>query len=214
MNLQCVIFDCDGTLVDSEYLCNLALEKMLAWLGIKEDANSLMHKYRGWKLDTILKTLSEEHQISFSSSFVPAYRELVAEYFDLKLEPVANMREALEAIPLAKCVASSGPLHKIKHALDCAALTDYFGDKLFSAYQINSWKPKPDLFLHAANKMNVLPEHCAVVEDSLVGIEAAKRAGMKAFLYDPHNALSPSLNSVTVFTDMLELPSLLLPSKI
>lgn len=213
MKLECIIFDCDGTLVDSEYLCNLALEQMLSKLGITEDAQSLMHSYRGWKLKTILDNLSEQHKISFGHSFVGEYRDLVAEYFESKLEPVANMREALEAITITKCVASSGPLQKIKHALKCTHLEDYFGDKLFSAYLIDSWKPEPDLFLHAANEMNVLPEHCAVIEDSLVGIEAAKRAGMRAFLYNPHNYLDLQFSSVTAFKSMLELPNLLLQSQ-
>jgi beta-phosphoglucomutase-like phosphatase (HAD superfamily) len=74
--IKCVIFDCDGTLVDSEYLCNLALEINLAELGIQESAAKLIEKYRGWKLAEIFNQLEETHNIKLNES---KYRRLVAE---------------------------------------------------------------------------------------------------------------------------------------
>jgi HAD superfamily hydrolase (TIGR01509 family) len=93
--------------------------------------------------------------------------------------------DALESIQLPKCVASSGPMEKIRQALQVTNLANYFRDDIFSSYDIQSWKPEPDLFLWAANAMGIAPSKCAVVEDSPAGIEAAKRAGMIPFLYAP-----------------------------
>lgn len=207
--IKCVIFDCDGTLVDSEYLCNLGLELMLKDLGITEDAHSLMQRFRGWKLATIITKLTEEHKLELSDNFIPAYRKVVADLFDSKLEATANVETALRQIKLPKCVASSGPIEKIKHALQLTNLGSYFAENIFSAYVIQSWKPEPGLFLHAAEQMGFLPEQCAVIEDSLVGIEAAERAGMKPFLYDPQCDFNKGASSCIVFHDMLELPKLL-----
>lgn len=143
--IECVIFDCDGTLVDSEYLCNLALAQLLSNIGITEDASLMQARFRGWKLARILESLSEKHHISFSTHFVPDYRKLVAELFQAKLRPTVNVHIALEEIALPKCVASSGPLAKIRQALDLTKLANFFQDRLFSSYQIQSWKPEPDL---------------------------------------------------------------------
>jgi beta-phosphoglucomutase-like phosphatase (HAD superfamily) len=84
-------------------------------------------------------------------------------------------------------VASNGPKDKMQKALQLTQLSSFFNGKLYSAYDINSWKPDPGLFLYAAQKMGFKPEQCLVVEDTLVGIEAAKAGGMKTVLYDPHN---------------------------
>jgi HAD superfamily hydrolase (TIGR01509 family) len=172
-------------LVDSEHLCNLALEKLLGELEIVETVEALLSRYRGHKLANILKDIEDRHKVSLNSCFVPRYRDLVTQFFLDKLEPTEGVMDALESIQLPKCVASSGPMEKIRQALQVTNLANYFRDDIFSSYDIQSWKPEPDLFLWAANAMGIAPSKCAVVEDSPAGIEAAKRAGMIPFLYAP-----------------------------
>ena len=60
-------------------------------------------------------------------------------------------------------------MDKISHALAVSGLAPFFGKNVFSSYTLNSWKPEPDLFLHAAKIMGAQPEQCVVVEDSEVG---------------------------------------------
>jgi HAD superfamily hydrolase (TIGR01509 family) len=182
--IECVIFDCDGTLVDSEYLCNLALEINLAELGIQESTAKLIEKYRGWKLAEIFNQLEETHNIKLNES---KYRGLVAELFDRELKPVDGVKKALPKIQQIKCVASSGPLEKINQALQITGLSEFFGSHVFSSYIVKSWKPDPGLFLSAAEAMNFRPEECAVVEDSKVGLIAAINAGMQAYFFNPEN---------------------------
>jgi HAD superfamily hydrolase (TIGR01509 family) len=202
--IQCIIFDCDGTLVDSEYICNFALKLKLKELGIEESATVMMDEFRGGKLATILDTLSERHNIIFSDGFVSSYRALVAELSERDLLPCEGVIDTLNTLNLPMCVASSGPISKIQKSLSVTNLSSYFKDNIFSSYQIDSWKPAPELFLHAAKEMGFKPSECAVVEDSIIGITAAKAASMKAVLYDP-NQVHNSVEGVQIINHMREL---------
>lgn len=183
--IQCIIFDCDGTLVDSEFLCNLGLEIKLRDYGIEASANEMMSRFRGGKLATILDELKKEHQIELEEDFVPSYRSLVDRLFEERLQPCLGVAEMLSEINLPKCVASSGPLNKINKALTLTGLSSYFNGNIFSSYEVGSWKPEPGILLHASKIMGYSPQHCVVVEDSPVGIVSAQRADMQAILYDP-----------------------------
>ena len=82
-----------------------------------------------------------------------------------------------------------------------------FAGRIFSAYEVGSWKPDPGLFLHAAREMGVQPGACAVVEDSLLGVKAGIAAGMQVYAYAPEG--DPQLlanEGATVFGSMRELP--------
>lgn len=111
------------------------------------------------------------------------YRKKTYEAFQRELQPVEHIKEALNQIDVLKCVASNGPKYKMEMNLGLTGLIDFFPDSLFSAYDIQKWKPEPDLFLHAANKMGVAPTDCVVIEDSVAGVRAAVAAGMKVYGY-------------------------------
>ena len=116
--------------------------------------------------------------------------------------------DAIKSLDLPKCIASSGPLKKMRHSLGLTGLLPLFEPNLFSSYQIDSWKPEPDLFLHAAKIMNVAPEACLVIEDSGVGIEAAKAAGMQYLLHCPEGHEHPRDYQGPVFSRYDAFPSL------
>jgi HAD superfamily hydrolase (TIGR01509 family) len=208
--IKCVIFDCDGTLVDSELLCNQCLAIKLKELGIIEDAYILVQRYQGAKLATILVDIGRRHQTTIPDSFIHEYRALTASFFDKFLRPTIGVKAALDLIPLPKCVASSGPPEKILQALRVTGLARHFSDRIFSSYVVNSWKPDPALLLYAASQMGFSPSDCAVVDDSLLGIQAAASAGMHSFLFDP-DGTNASVDSplTTIFQKMSVLPGLL-----
>ncbi len=210
-SIGCVIFDCDGTLVDSEYLCNLGLEIKLRELGVSESASEMMDRYRGNKLSTILEDLQLRNSIELPENFVKEYRHLVTQLFERELKPTAGVELALEQISLPMCVASSGPIEKILQALRLTGLEKFFGKNIYSSYVINSWKPSPGLFLAAAEGMGVSPAACIVIEDSLLGIEAAEKGGMKSLLYDPLNIHFETfkLPRERMFKNMAKLPEIL-----
>ena len=102
---------------------------------------------------------------------------------------------------------SSSP--KIHQALRVSGLDEFFGDKVFSAYTVGSWKPDPGLFLHAAEVMGYEPARCAVIEDSPTGIAAATAAGMHALLFTPSKTEAFGPEHVIRFKEMGDLPTLL-----
>ncbi len=202
--IKCIIFDCDGTLVDSELLCNIGLEIKLRDYGIESSASAMMKKYRGGKLADILKSIENEYNIELNKDFIPDYRDLVEQLFEKELTTCKGVTEFLKQNTLAVCVASNGPIKKTSKALDITGLAKYFKNNIFSAYEVNSWKPNPDLFIHAAKTMGFKPNECLVVEDSKKGIEAGLAAGMKTVLFDPIN-LHQDIQNINRIQTMVEL---------
>ena len=200
-----VIFDLDGTLVDSESLCNQAFLDLLP--SLNESVEELVDQFRGKRLSEILCDI--EHKISspLPEGFEQRYRQRVAELFATELRPVEGVPEMLKTLEFPFCIASSGPPEKIKNALTATQLAPFFGQRFFSSYVVGSWKPDPGLFLHAAAAMGFTPANCVVVEDSPVGLEAAASARMRALHYAP--SFKTSKNNHT-FSSMSELPSILL----
>lgn len=204
----CVIFDLDGTLVDSEGLCNQAFLDLLPQLN--ETVAALTRRNRGKKLAQILADLERRLCQTLPDTFEQQYRQRVAELFSHELKPMPGVLEMLDVMNFPKCIASSGPPLKIRQALQVSGLAPYFGDNLFSSYEMGSWKPEPGLFQYAAEAMGFMPGQCAVIEDSDVGIEAAAAAGMRAFRYVRNGETSPrKAGEAVLFDDMLELPELL-----
>ncbi len=174
--IDCIIFDLDGTLVDSEPLCNQAFLDLLPELSLSAD--NLLVRFRGRKLADILCDIENMIGRALPINFEAAYREQVEVLFKSSLQAFPNVHDALIAIEIKTCIASSGPRQKINSALEKTGLDSIFGERIFSSYDIEKWKPDPSLFLHAASEMDTSPKYCLVVEDSPVGIAAAKSAGM------------------------------------
>ena len=206
MPIQCVIFDLDGTLVDSEELCNQAFLDLLPHLN--RTVQSLTRKYRGMKLSLILSDIEEQTGETLPGTFEAAYRQRVSELFSKHLKPVNGVVHMLKHLAKSKCIASSAPRPKIQEALAVSGLSGFFENCIFSSYEVGSWKPDPGLFLYAASAMGFPPNQCAVVEDSPAGIEAALAAGMTAFHYQP-DARATVADGVISFSEMSSLRDLL-----
>ncbi len=204
-----LLFDCDGTLVDSELPGNVALAQQLALAGIVETGESLTARFRGHKLADMLAALQATHRATLPVDFVERYRERAAALFEAGVAPMPGVVDALERLDLPRCIVSNGPLSKIRQNLRVAGLAAHFGDRLFSAYEVGSWKPEPGLFLHAARALGVAPAQCVVVDDSATGIEAARRAGMRALWFVPHGAPADVPAHATAFAHMDRLVDLI-----
>ena len=134
----------------------------------------------------------------------------------LPMQGVAETLEALERRGVLKCVASSGSPAKLKVTLGVSGLARYFEPHIFSAAMVERGKPAPDLFLLAATRMNVRPQNCVVIEDSVAGVRAARAAGMRAFGFIGGGHASPRLGAIlreagaaALFAEMTDLPGLL-----
>lgn len=194
--IKALIFDLDGTLVDSELIGAEALASLLPELGLS--GADIVERYRGWRFATILEELAPKTRQILDDGFVQAYRQRAAARFEVELKAFPGVEEMLKTATLPMCIASSGPPEKIHRSLRVTGLGRFFGDRAYSAYDINSWKPDPDLFLHAAAALGFQPEECLVIEDSDVGLEAARRAGMRALYHTPEDT---PVNGYHHFTD-------------
>lgn len=202
-----IIFDLDGTLVDSETLCNQAFLDLLP--ALTDTVETLVDRYRGAKLAVTMRDIESRLGITLPDDFEKRYRLRVAELFATDLKPVPGAADMLAALEHSFCIASSGPPEKIAHSLAVTGLAPYFGDRVFSAYVVGSWKPEPGLFLHAAAAMGFAPAQCVVVEDSEVGLAAAAAAGMRVMHFVPGIADVIVDKNDNAFSSMSALPALL-----
>jgi HAD superfamily hydrolase (TIGR01509 family) len=201
-----VIFDLDGTLVDSEGLGTQAFLDLLP--DLKQGLAELVGYYRGMRLSNILEDLELRLQRSLPADFELRYRQHVASLFASELRATPGTIDMLDRNVFPRCVASGGPRQKIEQALSVTGLSRYFGWRVFSSYDVGSWKPEAGLFLHAAQKMQYPPGRCVVVEDSNLGIDAALAASMQVIFYAP-NENTVGTKAHGVLRHMSQLPDVL-----
>lgn len=178
LTAKLVIFDCDGVLVDSEKLTNDVLAEILSTHGIQISSDESQGRFRGMKFTKCLEILERESGIELPKSFETDFRQRMSAIFQAQLRPVKGALRLVESLQTPFCVASSGLRRKIEENLRTTNLYSHFAGKIFSGYEINSWKPDPGLFLFAANHFGVAPEECIVVEDSHAGVSAGIAANM------------------------------------
>ena len=210
--LQLVIFDCDGVLVDSETLASELQVERFAEIGMPMTAAEITERFLGRSIGyvnaAIVEQLGGPLPLDREQYWEGRYRQLMTE----RLQPIPGVAEALEQITLPVCVASSSGPESIAFKLSLCGLAERFGDRIFSATQVRHGKPAPDLFLLAADRLDADPGRCAVIEDSPVGVQAARAAGMRTFAYAGGGTVARDQldgKATVVFDDMRRLPELL-----
>lgn len=208
--IHAVIFDCDGTLVDSETLSLTILVEHVAQFGLQISHAEAMERFAGNELSVVFAEFEERLGKKLPEDFLDTFRDRQMGVLRQELQPIAGVHDLLDAMSVPFCVASNAPLSKVNVCLETVGLIQHFEQsQIFSAYQIERWKPEPDLFLMAAERMQIAPQHCAVVEDSVFGIKAGLAAGMQVYGYDPHDKLSGQFSDVQFVQTLAELQSLL-----
>lgn len=208
--IKAVIFDCDGTLVDSETISLAILVECVAEHGLQVSHEEAMERFAGHELAVVFKEFEERLGRKLPDDFLDSFRARQLSVLEERVQPIDGADELLAAMSLPFCVASNAPLNKINLCLTSTGLIRHFDQsEIFSAYQINAWKPAPDLFLMAAESLGVAPENCAVVEDSVFGLKAGLAAGMQVFGFDPHNKLPTDLGPVRYVDRLAKLSSLI-----
>jgi HAD superfamily hydrolase (TIGR01509 family) len=177
--MTAVIFDCDGTLVDSEPLARTAWERALAPYGYAltdADAEASV----GLPYPRVHAYFAERAELPAAEPF---WVELSGELFALIDSELAPFDDAVNAarelrsrgVPVA--VASSSPRDRLHRTLRRAGLLDAF-DVTVAGDEVTNGKPAPDMFLLAAERLGAPPEECVVIEDSPPGVQAGVAAGM------------------------------------
>jgi len=181
MEHKCIIFDSDGVLVDSETLSAKVFQEMAMELGFDLDFETAVERFAGTSMKENLLFIQENIQGSLPVDFEKEFRGRTYKVFKTDLKAVNGIADLIEKLGIPFCVASSGPVEKIRLNLGLVNLLDHFENKIYSSYDIGSWKPEPGIFLHAAKRMGFEPEECAVIEDSASGIRAATAGGFKVY---------------------------------
>lgn len=190
-SFDAIIFDCDGTLVDTAPIHLRGLQDALATGGLDMAAE--------WYYPRVGLTpdkLFDEYESQIAS--LPMTRaELVASYAESFHKNLAQVREIAVVADVVRewrgrvpmCVCSNGETPIVTATLEAAGLIGNF-DFVLTAREVGAGKPAPDMFLAAAQRMGADAGRCVVFEDSPEGLEAARRAGMRGIdvrpYLDPH----------------------------
>jgi len=210
MKYKCIIFDCDGVLVDSEKISSKILVDMANALGANINMDYAEHNFTGKSLNSVFLKIENLTAKKLPDNHEKVYRDQSFAMFKEKLQPIKGIHKLLDEISVPYCVASNGPVNKMVLNLSIANLLDKFENRMFSAYQIKRWKPDPELFLHAAREMGFAPNECVVIEDSIAGIKAACRGGFDVFGFaNKLNSKEFEKEGATAFYEMESLLELL-----
>lgn len=212
-NTKCVIFDCDGVLVDSEKLCCKALVNVFSTYAEKFDFEDCIKHFEGGKVADILTATMERLNINVSLDVVePLYREQVRHLFSNELQPVIGINPLLDRLTekdIQYCVVSNSPKNKIESSLEMTGLLHRFEGKVYSAFEANSWKPDPDLLLYAAMSMGYSPSECVYIDDTEKGVIAGLNAGIQT-IHFKSSIYSPLIDGDTIeIESMTELDDLI-----
>lgn len=210
MKYKCIIFDCDGVLVDSEAISAKVFQDMLAELGFHLDFETVLEQITGTSMKENLNFFRKKINRELPTNFETDFRKRSYEAYKTELKPIKGVHDVLSKIKLPIAVASSGPIKKIKLNLTTTNLIDKFGKNIFSCFEIGSWKPEPGIYLHAAKQMGFKPSECAVIEDSITGTKSGKAGGFDVFAFTENkNKFAFEQLGATVFFEMSELLQLL-----
>jgi len=178
-----IIFDCDGTLVDSEFLYNSITAELLNELGFPEyTTEKCISLFAGQSWNMIEAMLRDRHGAEVTGDLVAQYAEIANARMEENLNASTGAHGVLENLQKSHdiCIASNGEYSNIIKSLELTGLIQFFPvEQIFSKNQVENPKPAPDLFLFTVNEMGFAPAQCLVIEDSVAGVQAGVAAQMK-----------------------------------
>jgi len=196
------IFDVDGTLVHTEIQYAKIISQFLAEHGILISPTEYMHEFSGKSFEIVL---GHANQLLASQSkpqldIPQAISEIDGRYTtNLTTQGIETTPGSLELIQtlhahkIQKAIGSNAPLHAINNNLTASGHIDYFNsENIFSAFQLNKWKPEPNVFQAAYNSLHTPQiETIIILEDSLSGLIAIQNFSLQM----------PELEIIGVFID-------------
>ena len=208
--VKCIIFDCDGTLVDSEPLTYKVIAEMAGELGIQMTGDESTKLWGGKTIDAVVYGMKEMSGKDLPDDWIPRLVQKVSEAYKHDLVPMDGISEVLDSLKIATCVASNGRPGHVENSLKLTGLYKYFEGRVYTASEVANPKPDPALFLYAADKMGFSKDECVVIEDSITGVTASVRAGIRVLGLGNMSSKDELIEAgAEPFTNMRELPKLL-----
>ncbi len=183
MQIDLVIFDCDGVLIDSEVISAAMLISELAQYGVQIDLEFVSRQFLGRSYPVVIKEVRTTFGITLPDHFEADYRARLLAAFERDLKIMPGIMDVLARLRVRCCVATSSSPERVAKSLGLVGLQNTFGASIFTATMVAKGKPAPDLFLFTAERMGVDPARCLVVEDSLNGVRAGLAAGMQVWRF-------------------------------
>ena len=186
--LTALIFDCDGVLVDSEYLASRVESELTRELGLELSIEQAHALFLGQTVDGVLDRVAERTGQRPTSAFAYNWAFATAHAFKRELAAVPFVRAALEELRRRghrMAVASQSPLARVRFSLEITGLDGFFGAHVYVTSMVPRPKPAPDIYLHAASALGAPPADCLVIEDSPAGAATAREAGFRVIGYAP-----------------------------
>ncbi|MDD9910759.1 MAG: HAD family phosphatase [Ahrensia sp.] len=216
-DIELVIFDCDGTLMDSEMIAASVETDAMKPYGIEMTPREFVARFAGTSSETFKAAMEQELGRSLPDDHTKNIRNALNERLWREVKAIEGAQSVLDMFDQPRCICSNAPLEKLKIELTRGELWDRFRPYVFSAHELGvSKKPAPDVFLHAAKEFDVEPTACLVLEDSFSGITAARAAGMRAvgFTGGSHawDSLADQLTEAgaeTVINRLVDLPAVI-----
>jgi beta-phosphoglucomutase family hydrolase len=212
--IKAVIFDLDGVIAETEHAHIQAEKETMLKHGIKISEDEL-HQYTGTTAKQMFTDLIRRYQLktTFDEIFNQK-EEIMFKLLERGVEPTKGVIKLLNKLKRARIrlgIASSSHTRLIDYVLNELGITDMF-DSIVGAEDITNSKPDPEIFLKCAKRLNMEAKECLVVEDSMLGVKAAKKAGMKCLGYRNPNSGNQDLSKADILTDdfsKLDIQSLL-----
>jgi HAD superfamily hydrolase (TIGR01509 family) len=196
---KAIIFDADGTLVDTERTTLEVLYEQACAHGLRMDRAEANQRFRGRRMAWCVQDIESCTGRTLPKDFIDTVRDAMAVRFEQGVSLMPGARELVQTLHerqhVPYCIATNGPRSKVTQTLTMSGLMPYFEGRIFCAYEVGSFKPEPGLFVHAAQAMGQAPSSCCVVEDSLPGVQAGLAAGMQVFYVGDITALPMPLHT-------------------
>ena len=197
----------DGVLADTGAIHFESWVKMVSEIG-KNCTISFFNETFGQTSTEIVRKIvgsdvDQDTVVNLANLKEKYYREMIKD----KLKPlpgVLNLIKELKENKFRLAVGSSGPRENVELLVKSLKIKHYF-DCIITAEDVKLGKPNPDVFLTAANRLNVNPKNCIVIEDAPVGIVAAKRAGMKSIAITTTHNRRELIGADLVIKDLSEI---------
>src|SRR5581483_1765575 len=165
-----VIFDCDGVLVDSEPVVTRVESQYFGTLGFTMDEHEMRRRFQGKTVGDVAAAVETQLGRALAPEELYAWGIATASALAESLRAVPGVTDVVDLVRTSGtpvCVASQSPLPRVRLSLAVTNLAAPFGGRIFTASMVARPKPAPDLFLHAAARMDAQPSRCIVIEDSL-----------------------------------------------
>ena len=208
-----MLFDCDGVLVDTEYIAAIKMTAALKSLGANVSVEYYLENLSGTTFSSIVKRYFAD---SLVESEVTELINKVEDQVSAEVKLIDGAEAMLRSVEIAKSVVSNSSMRTVKHAIRATGIESYFLPQVFSSELVSNPKPAPDVYNLAIETLPHSPNEIIVIEDSLSGAKAALSAGLTVIgfvgashILPGHDQQLINMGVKQIATDMVELSAIL-----